>query len=196
MSDASYLSEAKARSRAGGHFYMGDKPSIQPEPSNGPILNKSTIMHDVLSSAAEAECGVLFDNTKESGVPLHNTLTEMGHPQPTTPVQVDNSTTNRFANKQIKQQRSKSMDMRFYWIQDRIAQKQFNVYWCPGPTNLADYFTKHHSLSHHRQERSTYLHCLIVSIIFHYFCEGLLIPARDSIHSHAEDFIRESLYVE
>jgi hypothetical protein len=92
MSDASYLSEAKARSRAGGHFYMGDKPSIQPEPSNGPILNKSTIMHDVLSSAAEAECGVLFDNTKESGVPLHNTLTEMGHPQPTTPVQQTNQT--------------------------------------------------------------------------------------------------------
>ena len=159
-SDASYLSEAKARSRARGHFYMGDKPSNRPEQSNGPILNKSTIMRNVLSSAAEAECGALFDNTKESGVPLRNTLTEMGHPQPPTPVQVDNSTTNGFANKQIKQQRSKSMDMRFYWIQDRVAQKQFNVFWRPGPTNLADYFTKHHSPAHHRRERSTYLHCL------------------------------------
>jgi hypothetical protein len=52
------------------------------------------------------------------------------------------------------------MDMQFYWIQDCVAQKQFNVYWCPGPTNLADYFTKHHSPSHHWQEQSTYLHCL------------------------------------
>jgi hypothetical protein len=80
-SDASYLSEAKARSCAGGHFYMGDKPSNQPERGNGPILNKSTIMRNVMSSAAEAECGALFDNTKE-GVPLRNTLVKMGHPQP------------------------------------------------------------------------------------------------------------------
>ena len=158
-SDASYLSEPKARSRAGGHFYMGDKPSNQPERGNGPLLNKSTIMRNVMSSAAEAECGALYDNTKE-GVPLRNTLVEMGHPQPPTPVQVDNSTTHGFANKQIKQQKSKSMDMRFYWIQDRVSQKQFQVYWRPGPTNLADYFTKHHSPSHHRRTRSTYLHCL------------------------------------
>jgi hypothetical protein len=41
------------------------------------------------------------------------------------------------------------MDMRFYRIQDRVAQKQFKVGWHPGPTNLANYFTKHHSLSHH-----------------------------------------------
>ena len=158
-SDASYLSEPKARSRAGGHFFLGDKPSTQPELGNGAILNKSTIMRNVMSSAAEAECGALYDNTKE-GVPLRNTLVEMGHPQPPTPIQVDNSTTNGFANKQIKQQKSKSMDMRFYWIQDRVAQKQFHVYWRPGPTNLADYFTKHHPPAHHRRERSTYLHCL------------------------------------
>jgi hypothetical protein len=69
----------------------------------------------------------------------------MKHPQPPTPVQVDNSTTHGFANKQIKQQKSKSMDMQFYWVQDRVSQKQFKAYWPPGPTNLADYFTKHHS---------------------------------------------------
>jgi len=156
-SDASYLSEPKARSRSGGHFYLGDKASNQQEVGNGALLNTSTIMRNVLSSAAEAECGALFNNMKEA-VALRNTLEEMGHPQPPTPVQVDNSTTNGFANKQIKQQRSKSMDMRFYWIQDRVKLKQFEVYWRPGSTNLADYFTKHHSPSHHRQIRSTYLH--------------------------------------
>ena len=138
---------------------MGDKPTNSPEQGNGPILTKSIIMRNVLASAAEAECGALFDNTRE-GVPLSNTLLEMHHPQPATPIQVDNSTTNGFANKQIKQQRSKSMDMRFYWIQDRVSQQQFKVYWRPGPTNLADYFTKHHAPSHHRKTRSTYLHCL------------------------------------
>jgi hypothetical protein len=158
-SDASYLSEAKARSRSGGHFYMGDQLSSQTELPNGPILTKSTIMKNVMGAAAEAECGALYDNAKEA-VPLRTTLEEMGHKQPPTPIQVDNSTTNGFANRQIKQKRSKAMDMRFYWIQDRVSQKQFQVYWRPGHTNLADYFTKHHAPAHHRRIRSTYLHCL------------------------------------
>jgi hypothetical protein len=158
-SDASYLSEAKARSRAAGHFYLGDKQTNAPERDNGALLTKSTIMKNVMSSAADAETGALFENTTNA-VPLRNTLKEMGHPQPPTPVQVDNSTTNGFANKQIKQQRSKAMDMRYYWVQDRVAQKQFHVYWRPGPTNRADYHTKHHPPAHHRKERSRYLHCL------------------------------------
>jgi hypothetical protein len=69
-------------------------------------------MRNVMSSAAEAECGAQFSNTKE-GVPLQITLHEMGHPQPPTPTRVDNSTTHGFANKQIRQRKSKSMDMRF-----------------------------------------------------------------------------------
>jgi hypothetical protein len=44
-SDASHLSEIKAQSRAGGHFYLGDKPSNQPEVDNGAFQNNtSTIM--------------------------------------------------------------------------------------------------------------------------------------------------------
>jgi hypothetical protein len=148
-SDASYLSKAEARSRSGGHFYLGDKSSNKPDVNNGAILTTSIIMINVMSSAAEAECGALFNNTKD-GVALRNTLAKMGHPQPPTPVQVDNSTTHGFANKQIRQRKSKSMDMRFYSVQDRVEQHQFHVYWRPGQTNLADYFTKHHSPAHHR----------------------------------------------
>jgi hypothetical protein len=156
-SDASYLSEAKARSRSGGHFYMGNQTTNAADIHNGAILNTSIIMRNVMASAAEAECGALFNNTRE-GVSLRNTLHEMGHSQPATPVQVDNTTTAGFANHQIKQRKSKSMDMRFYWIQDRVSQKQFLVYWRPGSTNKADYYTKHHSPAHHRRERSNYLH--------------------------------------
>jgi hypothetical protein len=157
-SDASYLLEKNACSHSGGHFYLSNRPSNQPERGNGAILTTSTIMHNVMASLAKAECGALFNNT-QNGVALCNTLTEMGHPQPATPVQVDNSTTNGFANKQICQRKSKSMDMHFYWIQDRVDQKQFHVYWRPRPTNLEDYFTKHHSPSHHRRTRSIYLKC-------------------------------------
>jgi hypothetical protein len=77
-------------------------------------------MQNVMSLAAEAECCALFNNTKD-GVAFRNTLAEMGHPQPPTPVQVDNFTTHGFANKQIWQRKSKSMD--FYWVKDRVEQK-------------------------------------------------------------------------
>jgi hypothetical protein len=104
----------------------------------------------------------------------------MGHPQPATPVEVDNTTAVGFANTKLQQKRSKSMDMRFYWIQDRVSQKQFLVYWRPGDTNLADYFTKHFSPSHHRRTRATYLHGAN-QISFISSCEGVLIPTRDSL---------------
>ena len=52
---------------------------------------------------------------------------------------------------------SKAMDMRFYWIRDRVRQGQFLVYWKRGKTNQADYFTKHHPAKHHIQQRPNYL---------------------------------------
>jgi len=37
---------------------------------------------------------------------------------------------------------SKSIDMRFHWIQDRIKQLQFLVQHVAGANNVADFFTK------------------------------------------------------
>jgi hypothetical protein len=50
------------------------------------------------------------------------------------------------------------MDMRFYWIRDRVRQGQFLVYWRKGKMNKGDYFSKDHPTSHHRDIRSSYLH--------------------------------------
>ena len=49
------------------------------------------------------------------------------------------------------------MDMRFYWIQDRIKQQQFRVHWKPGKENRGDYHAKHHAPSHHRNVRPLHL---------------------------------------
>ena len=98
-------------------------------------------MKNVMSSAAEAETGSLFNNAK-TAVSLRIMLEERGHPQPPTPIQVDNSVAVGFAHDTIKAKRSKAFDMRFYWLQDRENQNQFLIYWRPGKTNLADYFTK------------------------------------------------------
>eukprot|EP00957_Ditylum_brightwellii_P050865 3857780-Ditylum_brightwellii.AAC.1 len=80
-----------------------------------------------MASAAEAELGALFVNAKEATA-LRITLKELGHLQPATLIQVDNST-----------------------VQDRIRQGQFRVYWEPGRNNKADYFTKHHPPAHHKK---------------------------------------------
>jgi hypothetical protein len=68
-SDASYNAEPKGRSRGGGHYYLGDKPSATPEQPQGPLLNRSNVIKNVMGSATEAEVGALYDNLRE-GVPL------------------------------------------------------------------------------------------------------------------------------
>jgi hypothetical protein len=176
-SDASYLSEPKARSRVGGYFYLDGKEDPQPgKPPklNGAIHVESRIMKNVMASAAEAETGGLFINGQEATY-IRRVLEEMGHPQdgPTTII-TDNSTANGFANATMKIKRSKAMDMRFYWIRDRVKQGQFKVLWQRGETNLADYFTKHHPPSHHTAMRKIYLHDKKSTVTSE--CEGVLNP--------------------
>lgn len=145
-SDAGYINEPKAQSRAGGHFYLSSDENFPP--NNGAILNIAQIIKAVMSSAAEAELGALFINAKEA-IYVRNMLTEMGHTQPRTPIQTDNSTAEGVINSKIQPKRTKSMDMRFYWLRCREAQEQFRFYWRPGGQNLADYWTKHHPAAHH-----------------------------------------------
>ena len=156
-SDAAYLVKNGAKSRAAGFFYLGNKDGTI---INGSILVLAKIIKFVMSSAAEAEIAGLFMNAKQA-IPLRQTLIEMGFPQPPTKIKTDNSTANSFAKNTIKQnRRSKAIDMRFYWLQCRQQQEQFDIYWEPGKTNLADYFTKHHSPAHHKAVRPIYLHDL------------------------------------
>jgi len=88
-SDASYLSEPKARSRAGDHFFLSSNTKVPA--NNGAVLNITQLIKAVMSSAAEAELGALYINAHET-VPQRQVLEEMGHPQPPTPMQTDNST--------------------------------------------------------------------------------------------------------
>ena len=161
-SDASYLSEPKARSRAGGFFYLSDnidvtKPNAPTPKLNGGIHILSSILGNVMASATEAEVGALFHNAQDACM-IRNTLEFLGHKQPATPIQTDNACAEGIVNDTVKQKRSKAIDMRFYWVRDRVRQGQFVVYWRKGADNLADYFTKHHTASHHRRMRPTYLH--------------------------------------
>jgi hypothetical protein len=155
-SDASYLTDTEARSRAWGHHYLGKTPEKSPI-HNGAILDISKILRMVVASAAEAEVGALFLNGQEATI-LRLILSEMGHPQGPTPMRTDNDTAYGIINGTVKQKRSKAIDMRFYWLQDRAQQNQFRIYWAPGKFNFADYMTKDHPAKDHQEMRPVHLH--------------------------------------
>jgi hypothetical protein len=166
-SDASYLSEPKAKSCIGGYFFLGNSKHSKCTPlSNGPLMCQSTVLKYVVSSVTEAEYGAIFVNAK-TGTVTQESLREMVHPQDATELKTYNTTADRIANKTFIPKRSKAMDMRYYWIQDRIEQGQFDISWAPGDTHLGDYFTKHHSPSHHKRIRPFYIHIQADPMIRH-----------------------------
>jgi hypothetical protein len=118
-SNASYLSKPKAQSCARGHFFMSS--DITNPHNNGAVLNNAQLIKAVMSLAAEAELGTLSINARKA-VPMHQLLTEMGHIQPRTPVQTNNSTACGVVNSNIQPRQTKAMDMRFHWLRCREAQ--------------------------------------------------------------------------
>ena len=153
-SNASYLSESKTRSRAGGYFFMSNGSPIPA--NNRSFITISQIIKSVMSSAAEAELGALFINCRKA-IPATHALEAMGHKQPPTTMQTDNTTSHRVVTNNIVRKRHKYIDMKLHWLRCIIPQKTFRHYWKPGPKNLGDYITKHHAAIHYRAVCRTYL---------------------------------------
>ena len=59
--------------------------------NNGAVYTVTQIIKTVMSSAAEAELRELYINCREA-IPARHLLEAMGHRQPPTPMQTDNST--------------------------------------------------------------------------------------------------------
>ncbi len=101
-SDASYLSAPKAHNCAGGYFFLGSiLQASEPIIINGAIHITCTILKLVAASAAEAELGALFLNAQEAKV-IRLVLEELEHPQPPTPIHINNNTTVGIVNNTIK----------------------------------------------------------------------------------------------
>ena len=82
-SDAAYLVLPNARSRVAGYFYL-HAPKTQgkayQKTYNAPILVECATLRNVVSSAAEAECGGIFHNCNQA-IAIRQALIGMGHPQ-------------------------------------------------------------------------------------------------------------------
>ncbi len=86
-SNASYLSKPKARSQAGGHFFLSSNTPIPP--NNGAGLNIAHIIKHVMSSATEAELAGLYiwlerQDTSESSLKKWDTNSPPHCHKPTT----------------------------------------------------------------------------------------------------------------
>jgi hypothetical protein len=101
-SDASYLSALKAHSQAGGCFFLGSLPhNGDPIRLNGAIHITCTILKLVAASAAVAELGALFLNAQEAKI-MRLILIELAHPQPPTPIHINNTTMVGIVNNTVK----------------------------------------------------------------------------------------------
>ncbi len=106
-SDASYLSKPQACGRAGGHFFLSNSANIPP--NNGAVLNIAQVIKHVMSLASVAELAALYIMVREA-VYIRIILEELGHEQPHTPLQMDNSMADGVVNGKIIPKRTKAMD--------------------------------------------------------------------------------------
>lgn len=157
VTDASFFSEPDPNgmgTRMGGVHMLGDKDDETR--LNGMIETLCKLIDVVPASVAEAELASQFYNMKMAAE-TRLTLEDFGFPQPPTPVECDNQCAVGIANRDVKQKRSRAMDVRFHWVADRVKQGQFVITWKKGSQNLADYFTKIHPPKHHRATRSNFV---------------------------------------
>jgi hypothetical protein len=116
------LNETNSCSRAGAHIYLSDD---EPFPCfNGAVLSIDQIIKFVMALAAESKLVALFITAREM-IPHHQTLIDMGWPQPKSHIQTNNSTATGVTNNTIVPRRSKMIDMRIRWLRCRASQDQF-----------------------------------------------------------------------
>ena len=85
-------------------------------------------------------------------------LAAVDYPQQPTTIFADNMAAVGVANDTVKLRKSKSYDMRYHWIRDRVRRNIFNVIWAAGTTNDADFFTKIQPSTRHQHYVGRFVH--------------------------------------
>jgi hypothetical protein len=128
-SDASYLSENEAKSRAGFFKHGQQQQRRKKNYQRGKFDHQQGSQTcDVVSSRGRNWSS--FHKRQRRSSHQENIRRIGAHTAPV-PMETDNTTATGNSNATIKQKRTKTMDMHSYWIKDRVKQGQFNVYWGP-----------------------------------------------------------------
>lgn len=150
-SDASYMNEPGAKSTAAGYWWLKNKHDKDTNMKINRAINVlCKIIRLVCSSTAEAELAALFLNAKET-IPIRQTLIDLDHPQPPADMVTDNAIASGIVNETMRQNKTRAMDMRYFWLIDQKKEGKINVRWRPGHLNMANYFTKHFHAPYHKK---------------------------------------------
>jgi hypothetical protein len=136
----------------------------------------STIIDVIVASAGETEYDTAFLNGQH-GVWPRTIADEMGHQQPPTPLLCDNKFAIGLTTDTIKQRRSKSIDMRFHWLRDRIRQGQFTIHHLGGTLHLADFFTKTLPTKQHEAIMPRLVQTTTKNHAFHTYADWQYVPS-------------------
>ena len=60
-----------------------------------------------------------------------------------------NTASNSILYGTAKHKISRAIEMRFYWVRDRVRQNNFHIFWEERKRNLADCVTKHQPIYNH-----------------------------------------------
>ena len=160
QSDASFNSRPRGRSVAGSFFYLGNHD--HPEHINGAVHCISKVIDVVVGSVGEAEYAALYIAGVEA-TSLQQMLQSLGYMQSPTTMLCDNKFAVGLGSSSVKAKHSKAIDVKFYWIRDRVRRKQFNLVWREGKLNLADFFTKPLPVKVHQQLMPFFVDCSVVA---------------------------------
>ena len=118
-SDAAYLVSPGAKSTTSGYFHISNSVYNNSPPPliYAPVQVECQLLKHVVTSAEEAETGTVFHNCKIS-IGINKMIQALGKPQGTTPLKTDNPTEVSCSNATLKENPSKTGDMRWYFLQD------------------------------------------------------------------------------
>ena len=131
--DASYAVHPDCKSHTGGIFTLG----------KGSIFTVSCKQKLNTKSSTEAEL-VAVDDCVPHMIWANYFLEEQGYTHPTTVVYQDNRSAILLEQNGIlsSTRRTKHINVRYYFIKDKIDSKELIVKWCPTDDMVADYTTK------------------------------------------------------
>lgn len=131
--DASYATNPTAKSHTGALLAF---------PGCAPFVAISSKQQATTKSSTEAEL-VALNTAVDTAILARNILADLGHPQPPTPVYQDNKSTIQLAEAGAsKRRRCKHVDVRLFFIKDKIADGTIALRHLPSDAMTADLLTK------------------------------------------------------
>ena len=132
--DASYASHSDLKGHTGITIGLGEP--------NAPIFTASKKQKLITRSSTEAEILALESATSEL-IWTKNLLEELGHKQESIPIEQDNKSAMLILQRGPgKMGKSKSFQVKYYWITEKVQDKTIQLKYVPSKAILADGLTK------------------------------------------------------